>query len=171
MRDLSVSAACRLGSTATCAYVTTTPWNGRDSRACLLLYRGSSRMPAQCAASAHWVFRYSVGATTVIRSTTRGCSRSAARRSAKAISPAPGVVDTRKSRVSRSWYSASASSCHARSFATVPHAARSGKLGDRCPAADGARNAAPPSLTRCPRSPDGTIPATEEVRVNARRAA
>jgi hypothetical protein len=46
-------------------------------------------MPAR-AASAHWVFRCSVSATTVIRSITRRESSSAATVSAKVVLPAPG---------------------------------------------------------------------------------
>ena len=38
---------------------------------CPAEYVGSIGMPARAAASAHWVLRCSVGATTVIRSTTR----------------------------------------------------------------------------------------------------
>ena len=54
--------------------------------------------PTRAAASAHWVLRCSVGATTVTRSTTPRCSSSAATRSAKVVLPAPGVATARKSR-------------------------------------------------------------------------
>ena len=59
--------------------------------------------PPGVVASAHWVLRCSVGATTVIRSTTRRLSRSAATVSAKVVLPAPGVATARKSRGWREW--------------------------------------------------------------------
>ena len=83
-------------------------------------------MPTLAAASAHWVLRCSVGATTVIRSTTRRASSSAATESAKVVLPAPGVATARKSRGLRSKYAVSAAVCHARRLVAVPHAARSG---------------------------------------------
>ena len=54
-------------------------------------------IPTRSAASAHWVFRCSVGATMTIRSTTRLASRLAATVSAKEVLPAPGVATARKS--------------------------------------------------------------------------
>ena len=66
-------------------------------------YAGSSGMPTFAAASAHWVLRCSVGATTVIRSTTRRASRSAATVSANVVLPAPGVATARKSRGLDCW--------------------------------------------------------------------
>ena len=54
-------------------------------------------MPTRAAASAHWVFRCSVGATTVTRSMTRRDSSSEATVSANVVLPAPGVATARKS--------------------------------------------------------------------------
>ena len=89
-------------------------------------YDGSSGMPARDAASAHWVLRCSVGATTVTRSTTRRDSSSAATVSAKVVLPAPGVATARKSRGLVVKYSSSAADCQARSLVAVPQAARAG---------------------------------------------
>ena len=89
-------------------------------------YVGSIGMPARAAASAHWVFRCSVGATTVIRSITRRESSSAATVSAKVVLPAPGVATARKSRGFSEKYRSIAPACQARSFVAVPQAARSG---------------------------------------------
>ena len=83
-------------------------------------------MPARAAASAHWVLRCSVGATTVTRSTTRRDSSSAATVSAKVVLPAPGVATARKSLGFSVKYASSAAVCQARSFVAVPQAARSG---------------------------------------------
>ena len=55
-------------------------------------------MPTRAAASAHCRLRWSVGATTVMRSMIRRARSSAARRSAKVVLPAPGVAAARKSR-------------------------------------------------------------------------
>ena len=53
---------------------------------------------ARAAAAAHWVFRCSVGQTTVTPSTVPSASSSAAIRSANVVLPAPGVATARKSR-------------------------------------------------------------------------
>ena len=92
-------------------------------------YVGSIGMPARAAASAHWSLRCSVGATTVIRSTIRRPSSSAATDSAKVVLPAPGVATARKSRGCASKYCRIAAVCHARSDGAVPQAARSGQAG------------------------------------------
>ena len=78
-------------------------------------YAGSIGMPARAAASAHWVLRCSVGATTVIRSTIRRPSSSAATVSANVVLPAPGVATARKSRGEPARYCSSAAVCQARS--------------------------------------------------------
>ena len=83
-------------------------------------------MPTLAAASAHWVFRCSVGAITVIRSITRRASSSLATVSANVVLPAPGVATARKSRGFVSKYAFSAAVCHARRLPAVPQAARSG---------------------------------------------
>ncbi len=58
------------------------PLKRRPPIAWPLRYSGLRRMPARWAASAHWRLRCSVGATTVMRSTARRASSSAASRSA-----------------------------------------------------------------------------------------
>ena len=63
-----------------------------------LLKAGSSRIETRAAASAHCVFRCSVGATTTMRSTIRRRKSSVARRRANVVLPAPGVAAARKSR-------------------------------------------------------------------------
>src|SRR5699024_12830341 len=64
-------------------------------------------MPTRAAASAHWVFRCSVGATTVMRRTVPSDSSAAAICSAKVVLPAPGVATARKSLGARLRYSSS----------------------------------------------------------------
>ena len=59
---------------------------------------GSSMIPTLAAATDHWVFRCSVGATTVMAWTTPVASSSEAIRRAKVVLPAPGVATARKSR-------------------------------------------------------------------------
>src|SRR5690625_1678692 len=83
-------------------------------------------MPTRAAASAHWVFRCSVGATTVMRRTVPSDCRLAAICSAKVVLPAPGVATAMKSRGAAVRYCSSASACQARNLGTVPQAARSG---------------------------------------------
>ena len=83
-------------------------------------------MPTLAAASAHWVLRCSVGATTVIRSITRRASSSEATVSANVVLPAPGVATARKSRGLSAKYAVNAADCQARRLVAVPHAARSG---------------------------------------------
>ena len=77
-----------------------------------------------------------MGATTVMRSMTRRARSSAARRRAKVVLPAPGVATARKSRGISARYCSRASACQARSLPAVPQAARSGKDGERCSAAE-----------------------------------
>src|SRR5699024_12675021 len=88
-------------------------------------------IPTRAAASAHWVFRCSVGATTVTRCTVRVSRSSAATRSANVVFPAPGVATARKSLEAAAWYASNAAACHARRFPAVPHAARAGEAGER----------------------------------------
>src|SRR5680860_1557352 len=59
---------------------------------------GSRLIPIRSAAWAHCVLRWSVGATTTMRSTTFRCNKSAAIVRAKVVLPAPGVATVRKSR-------------------------------------------------------------------------
>src|SRR5450631_2156290 len=92
-------------------------------------------MPTREAASAHWVLRCSVGATTVTRLIKPMAKSSVARRSAYVVFPAPGVATARKSRGVERRYCVSASACQARSLEAVPHAARSGNAGERLDAA------------------------------------
>ncbi len=89
------------GLTATPAYVTATPTKSAEVFPEPAEYVGSIGMPARAAASAHWSLRCSVGATTMIRSTIRRPSSSAAADSAKVVLPAPGVATARKSRGER----------------------------------------------------------------------
>ena len=63
---------------------------------------GSMARLILAAASAHWVFRCSVGATMITRSICRRENRLAARVSANDVLPAPGVATARKSRGSAS---------------------------------------------------------------------
>src|SRR5690606_15457343 len=71
-------------------------------------------MPLRAAAAAHWCLRCSVGATTVIWSTVRSASNSAATRRANVVLPAPGVATARKSRGLVARYLVRARRCHAR---------------------------------------------------------
>ena len=92
-----VRARCSAGWAATPAYVTTTPWKSALVEPALLRKPGSRAIPTRAAASAHWVLRCSVGATTVTAWTTPAASSSLAIRSAKVVLPAPGVATARKS--------------------------------------------------------------------------
>ncbi|CRK53080.1 hypothetical protein RHCRD62_50283 [Rhodococcus sp. RD6.2] len=74
----------------------------------------SSAIPSRAADSAHWCLRCSVGATTVIWSTVRSPSNSAATRRAKVVLPAPGVATARKSRGLVARYFVRARRCQAR---------------------------------------------------------
>src|SRR5699024_1854752 len=82
-----------------------------------LEYSGSSAMPTRAAESAHWYFRCSVGATTVIVSTVRSANSSLATRSPNVVLPAPGVATARKSLGRAMRYLRNAVRCQARSDA------------------------------------------------------
>src|SRR5690625_7008429 len=71
------------GCMPTCAKVTATHRKWETWVPCALVKLGSREMPTRAAASAHWVFRCSVGATTVMRRTVPSDSRLAAICSAK----------------------------------------------------------------------------------------
>lgn len=106
-------------------------------------------IPTRAAASAHWVFRCSVGQTTVIFETTPAPISSTATRSANVVFPAPGVATARKSRGWAFRYCSSAAACQARRLPAVPHAARAGKAGGSWAAAetDGEAEECPWSFT------------------------
>src|SRR5699024_853908 len=92
-------------------------------------------MPTRPAASAHWVFRCSVGATTVILRTTRACSWLVATRRANVVFPARGVATARETLSTRCRYSSRAAACQDRDGAAVPHGVLAGAAGGRFEAA------------------------------------
>ena len=98
-----------------------------------LLNRGSSAMPTRAAAAAHWSLRCSVGTTTVIWSTVRSASSSAAIRRANVVLPAPGVATARKSRGLAPRYFTNARRCQPRKawVSGAAYARTQGLLTDR----------------------------------------
>ena len=75
--------------------MSTAPWKSVEECTSALRKAASSWMPTAPAADAHWVFRCSVGVTTVTASTVPSASSSAAIRSANVVFPAPGVATAR----------------------------------------------------------------------------
>lgn len=71
-------------------------------------------MPTRAAASAHCVFKCSVGATTVTADTTPRLNSSDAARNANVVFPAPGVATAKKSCGSAPKYCCNACRCHNR---------------------------------------------------------
>src|SRR4051812_2746244 len=133
-------------------------------------------MPARLAASAHWVFRCSVGTTTTMRSIIRRPSSSLATERAKVVLPAPGVATARKSRGTSVKYSVIAACCHARSEVAVPQAARSGQAGGSAWGAAASVGRAPVTRRPCRtgrrgRGAGGAPDVVERSRVGARAVA